>query len=74
MSSKIIGRSDFGRALSLAIGEDPSNVRKITLESAADAVVMVTIEKFVTIEQAERILTVIKKYAWVEDEEETDAQ
>ena len=72
MSKYLTGKSSFADALCIAIGEEPTKVRAIKLDCSVNAVVTVTVEKYVTDEQGARILDAIKKHTWVEEPEKEE--
>ena len=67
---KVAGKGDWGRELCEAFGEDPNEVRRITLDVSTDEPVVVSIEKYVDRENS-AVIRIIKKYVWEEDVEGT---
>jgi hypothetical protein len=58
----ITGMSDFGRELCKAIGEEPQEVRSITLHCSFDDIVSVTIEKMISAEDGKKVVEVVRKF------------
>ena len=65
---KMIGVGEWASELCRAFGEEPGEVRVIDLHIEVGEVVTVTIEKFVDRDN-KKVLAVVKKVVWVEDEE-----
>ena len=66
---KMIGMGEWASELCSAFGEDPGEIRAITLHVAVDNVVTVTIEKYVSVDNV-KVIEIVKKVIWVEDDEE----
>jgi len=66
--AKILGNGQWASDLLKALGEDPSRTRKITLVCEVGNPVIVTIEKFVFDTATEPFLEVIRKAAWIKEE------
>ena len=64
---KMYGHGEWAADLCRAFGEEPSEVRSITLHIEPDDAVYVTVSKFVDGENR-KIIELIQKVAWVSEE------
>ena len=60
--------NEIGKEICKAINEDPGDVLELTIHSLPNAAVTITVVRHLTNEMGEKIVDIIKKYAWKEVE------
>lgn len=65
--------SEWAAELCRILGDDPSKVTRIQIATAPNSVVTATIERLVTPAEGKPLLELLKKVAWVDEKELTNA-